>query len=166
MALVVGYPDYIDEIIQKISVDLLVESFQKFYIKLVFYYNKDKQFKMVDFREFLEKEDKELVFMFDSLKLLSDNEFIESSKMDLNREFDSSVNFLKRENISNKLKKIETEIKLAEQKKESKKIEASKVKDIKVTKIGEIVNKSKGFKIIGREGVIKEISLKGVFKHF
>ncbi len=51
-------------------------------------------------------------------------------------------------------------------KEESKKIEVSKIKGLKVTKIGEIVNKSKRFKIIDKDKKAKDISLRYTFKHF
>jgi thiamine-monophosphate kinase len=49
---------------------------------------------------------------------------------------------------------------------ESEKIKGSRAGKLKITEIGRIVEKSKGFKIIGKDKKAKEVSLKYAFKHF
>lgn len=114
LALVIAYPDYLSEIVQKLPPELLASQFQDFYKQLIFRYTKDNEFNIKSWQIELEAENKELASIYDTLKLLAENELTDLARYDLNREFDLSVNYLKRHHISSHLKKIESEIKAAE----------------------------------------------------
>ena len=128
LALGLRSEEYLEELVSKILPELIENSFQEFYKQIILYYTKNNpeysgQDLINNFYNHLKTKKTDLVVIFDTLKLLGENEFVEMSKRELNREFDLAVNFLKKENVSTKLKNIEVEIKLAEQKNEFEKIE-------------------------------------------
>lgn len=127
LALILYSPEYIKATIDRLPPELIEQSFQEFYKEIIFYYTKSDEFSakggIDDFYEQLKAERKDLAFVFDTLKLLAESEFINFSPTDLNKEFNLTINFLKKENISERLKKIEQEIKSAEQAGEWEKVD-------------------------------------------
>jgi len=115
LALVMHDPNYTQELIDVLVPELIEESFQELYKTLIFYYTKNNELRVEDFYNYLKAEKNDLVFVFDTLKMLAESEFTELSSIELNKEFKLSVNWLLKESIMNKLKQIEKDIRNAEQ---------------------------------------------------
>lgn len=115
LALVVYDPNYTQELIDVLVPELIEKSFQELYKTLIFYYTKNNELRVEDFYNYLKAEKNDLVFVFDTLKMLAESEFTELSSIELNKEFKLSVNWLRKESIMNKLKQIEKDIRNAEQ---------------------------------------------------
>jgi len=115
LALVFYYPDYFKELIDKVSPEILNLKYQDIYKQAIFYYTKSNEFKSEDFYKCLKVEKEQLAFVFDTLKLLAESEFLNLSKLDLNHEFEQGIKFLKKESITKKLKELEIQIQSAEQ---------------------------------------------------
>lgn len=121
LALALYNSEYAEELISKILPELIDKDYQEFYKILIVHYNKDGN--LDDLRTKLQIQAKDLVLSFDTLKLLADNEFMGMSRREINRDFDLSVNFLKHENITTRLKQVENLISQAEQQGNHEKIE-------------------------------------------
>ena len=93
---------------------MIFNDYQEFYKELIFYYTKNNVFEATDFLSYLSADKKNLVFLADTLKLLFESEFANLSRLELNQEFNLSLNFLKREKITGRLKEIEADLRLAE----------------------------------------------------
>ncbi len=125
MALVLSHPEFIKELVDNLAPEMLDQSLQLFYKEAIFYYTKSggQNMDVSGFYQYLKTEKKDLAFVFDTLQLLAEKEFTQLGQADLNREFGLSINFLKKENISQRLKQIEQQIKLAEQSNDFQKAE-------------------------------------------
>ncbi len=115
LALIIYEPSYIKEAVALLPPELLEGGFQEFYKQLIFYYTKNDELLLDDFYQYLQAEKKDLAFVFDTLKLLAETEFVELDSLNLNKEFNLAANWLKKAYISKKLKQIEKDIRQAEQ---------------------------------------------------
>ncbi|MFC1622556.1 DNA primase [Patescibacteria group bacterium] len=115
LALAFYAKEYLDELIQKALPELLEEKYQPIYKELILYYTKNSDTELNNFYDYLKAEKSDLASVFDMLKMLTENEFTDMTRRELNREFDLSLNYLKHEQITAKLKEIENSIRFAEQ---------------------------------------------------
>ena len=114
LALLINSSDFLAMAIDKLAQEMIFNDYQEFYKELIFYYIKNNVFEAADFLSYLSADKKNLVFLADTLKLLFESEFANLSRLELNQEFNLSLNFLKREKITGRLKEIEEDLRLAE----------------------------------------------------
>ena len=114
LALLINSSDFLAMAIDKLAPEMIFNDYQEFYKELIFYYTKNNVFEATDFLSYLSADKKNLVFLADTLKLLFESEFANLSRLELNQEFNLSLNFLKREKITGRLKEIEADLRLAE----------------------------------------------------
>jgi len=124
LALILGQVEFLALSIDKLAPEMIYNDYQEFYKELIFCYTKHSAFEAADFWSYLEGEKKNLIFLANTLKLLFETEFESLSRLELNREFNLSLNFLKREKIMSRLKAIESELRLAELDGDSDKVDA------------------------------------------
>lgn len=114
LALALNSTEYLEETIQKISPEFIFQELQPIYNEAILYYTKNNKYDADEFYNSLAKSAKNLVFLFDNLKLMFANELAEMTKRELAHEFDLIVNSLKKDKISEQLKQIEIQMRSAE----------------------------------------------------
>ncbi len=122
LAFLIKKPQYLVQSLENIEAKHLHFDFVEFYKKLIIFYNQYKQAEQVDFEDFshqfrheLQKTAKPMLFIFDSLKMLAENEFGDLTSSEVAKEYDYFIKFLRQENLSQQLRQIEKNIRLAEQ---------------------------------------------------
>ena len=115
LALAFFKPEYLPELIDKLQPEMFDIAFQELYKNLIYSYTKSREINLNKFYESLKAEKTDLAFVFDTLKLFAESEFEEMTKSEVNSEFNLLLQYLKKENITQRLKEIENLIRSAEQ---------------------------------------------------
>lgn len=115
LAIILGSNDYLVQAINKLLPEMIYKDYEEFYKELIFCYTKNNYFNILEFENIVKSSDrKALVFVLESLKLFYDTEFSGLTIREIDKEFNSALNYLKKEKISKRLKEIEAELRIAE----------------------------------------------------
>ena len=109
LALLIKYPENIKEIESKLKAEEIPYlPVQKLYKDLIIYYNNKHNFEFKEFRTSLEEKEKDYL---NQLSLLADEEVLEETSHEIDREIVQLTKRLKESYIKNRLRQLEIEIK-------------------------------------------------------